>query len=389
MKEKFLKILLNPKYIFGVYLIISVVTAISKYLRGDYAINNYLIFKNVFFNTIHQKNLFIHYPDLYFDLNHYGVFFSALIAPFAMMPDWLGISLWNIANTFIFIYGIYKLPFSDSKKAIFGLLCLQEYITAALSLQFNVALTGLLLLSAVYIYERKEVKSVTAILIGIFVKIYGIVGLTQFFFIKSKTKFILSGIGIAILFFVLPMAYSSPQFVIQCYSDWFQSIVEKNSENQVLGNMQDISLMGFVRRILGDASISNLVFLAGGLPLFALPYIRIKQYKHYAFQLMILASTLLFLVLFSSSSESPTYIIAVVGVLIWFFLQKERTPLIIGLLVFVIIFTCFSTSDLFPKFVKENYIIKYSLKAVPCIVIWLRATYELLTKDFEKNYSLN
>lgn len=389
MKEKFLKILLNPKYIFGVYLIISVVTAISKYLRGDYAINNYLIFKNVFFNTIHQKNLFIHYPDLYFDLNHYGVFFSALIAPFAMMPDWLGISLWNIANTFIFIYGIHKLPFSDSKKAIFGLLCLQEYITAALSLQFNVALTGLLLLSAVYIYERKEVKSVTAILIGIFVKIYGIVGLTQFFFIKNKTKFILSGIGIAILFFVLPMAYSSPQFVIQCYSDWFQSIVEKNSENQVLGNMQDISLMGFVRRVLGDASISNLVFLAGGLPLFALPYIRIKQYKHYAFQLMILASTLLFLVLFSSSSESPTYIIAVVGVLIWFFLQKERTPLIIGLLVFVIIFTCFSTSDLFPKFVKENYIIKYSLKAVPCIVIWLRVTYELLTKDFEKNYSLN
>lgn len=389
MKEKFLKILLNPKYIFGVYLIISIVTAISKYNRGAYAINNYLIFKSVFFNTIKQKNLFIHYPDLFFDLNHYGVFFSVLIAPFAVMPDWLGISLWNVANTFILIYGIHKLPFSDSKKAIFGLLCLQEFITAALSLQFNVALTGLLLLSAIYIYEKKEIKSVTAILIGVFVKIYGIVGLTQFFFIKNKIKFILSGLIIAVIFFVLPMAYSSPGFVIQCYSDWFHSIVEKNNENQVLGNMQDISLMGFFRRILGDASISNLVFLAVGLPLFAAPYIRIKQYKNYAFQLMILASTLLFLVLFSSSSESPTYIIAVVGVLIWFFLQKERKPFIIGLLVFVIIFTCFSTSDLFPKFVKENYIIKYSLKAVPCIFVWLRVTYELLTKDFEKNYSLN
>ncbi|KPH14259.1 glycosyltransferase family 87 protein [Chryseobacterium sp. ERMR1:04] len=389
MKEKFLKILLNPKYIFGVYLIISVVTAISKYLRGDYAINNYLIFKNVFFNTIHQKNLFIHYPDLYFDLNHYGIFFSALIAPFAMMPDWLGISLWNLANTFIFVYAIYKLPFSDAKKAIFALLCLQEYITAALSLQFNVALTGLLLLSATYIYERKEIKSVTAILIGVFVKIYGIVGLTQFFFIKNKIKFILSGVVIAVVFFVLPMAYSSPQFVIQSYADWFHSIVEKNSENQVLGNMQDISLMGFFRRILGDASISNLVFLAVGLPLFAAPYIRIKQYKNYAFQLMILASTLLFLVLFSSSSESPTYIIAVTGVMIWFFLQKERTPFTIGLLVFVIIFTCFSSSDLFPKSVKNAYIIKYSLKAVPCVIVWFRIIYELLTKDFEKNYSLN
>lgn len=389
MKDKFLKILLNPKYIFGVYLIIAVLTAVSKYSRGNYAINNYLIFKSVFFNTRDQTNLFAEYPDRFFDMNHYGVFFSALIAPFALMPDWLGITLWNAANTFIFIYAIQKLPFSDGKKALFALFCLQEYITAALSLQFNVALTGLLLLSAIYIYERKELKSVTAILIGVFVKIYGIVGLSQFFFIKNKTKFIFSGLVIAALFFVLPMAYSSPKFVIQCYSDWFQSLLEKNSANQVLGNMQDISLMGFVRRILGDASISNMVFLAFGLPLFALPYIRIKQYKHYAFQLMILASTLLFLVLFSSGSESPTYIIAVTGVMLWFFLQKERTPLAIGLLIFVIIFTCFSTSDLFPKFVKENYIIKYSLKAVPCIVVWLRITYELLTKDFEKNYSLN
>ncbi|MDR6515552.1 glycosyltransferase family 87 protein [Chryseobacterium camelliae] len=389
MKEKLLKIILNPKYIFGVYLIISVVTAISKYFRGDYAINNYLIFKNVFLNTLQQKNLFIHYPDLYFDLNHYGVFFSLLIAPFAVMPDWLGISLWNLANTFIFVYAIHRLPLSDPKKALFALFCLQEYITAALSLQFNIALTGLLMLSAILIYERKEVQSVTAILVGVFVKIYGIVGLSQFFFIKNKIRFIVAGLVIAVLFFVLPMVYSSPQFVIQSYADWFQSIIEKNNENQVLGNMQDISLMGFFRRILGDASISNLVFLAFGLPLFAAPYIRIRQYKHYAFQLMILASTLLFLVLFSSSSESPTYIIAVTGVMIWFFLQKERSPWIIALLVFVIIFTCFSTSDLFPKNIRLNYIKKYSLKAVPCIIVWLRVMYELLTKDFEKNYSLN
>ncbi|HJY12371.1 MAG TPA: hypothetical protein VJ304_06260, partial [Flavobacterium sp.] len=125
-----------------------------------------------------------------------------------------------------------------------------------------------------------------------------------------------------------------------------------------------------------------------GLPLFALPYIRIKQYKNYAFQLMILASTLLFLVLFSSGSESPTYIIAVAGVMIWFFLQKERSPLVIAMLVFVIILTSFSPSDLFPKSIKVNYIVKYSLKAVPCIVVWFRIIYELLTRDFEKDYSL-
>ncbi|MFC3757608.1 glycosyltransferase family 87 protein [Chryseobacterium tructae] len=389
MKEKFLKILLNPKYIFGVYIIVAIATALSKFSRGYQAINNYLIFKGVFFNTLDEKNLYLQYPEQYSDMNHYGIFFSLLIAPFAVMPDWMGIALWNVANTAIFLYAIHKLPFSDPKKALFALLCLQEYITAAVSLQFNVALVGLLMLSAIFIYERKEVQSATTIVVGIFVKLYGIVGLSQFFFIKNKVKFILSGIVIAALCLCIPMIYSCPQFVIQSYSDWATSLISKNNDNQVLGNMQDISLMGFVRRILGDASISNLTFLAFGLPLFALPYIRIKQYKNYAFQLMILASTLLFLVLFSSGSESPTYIIAVAGVMIWFTLQKEKTPFIIGLLVFVIILTCFSPSDLFPKFIKQNYIIKYSLKAVPCIVVWLRVIYELMTKDFEKDYTLN
>lgn len=388
MKEKFLKILLNPKYIFGVYLIIAVITAVSKYLRGN-SINNYLIFKHVFFNTLHEKNLYLQYPDLYQDSNHYGIFFSLLIAPFALMPDWLGISLWNAANTSIFLYAIYKLPFSDPKKALFALFCLQEYITSSLYFQFNIALVALLVLGAVYIYENKEKSAAAAMMVGFFVKIYGIVGLTQFFFIKNKLKYILSAVVIGILFFVIPMIYSGPAFVVQSYADWLHSLAEKNGQNQGLTSYQDISLMGFVRRIVGDASISNLTFLAFGLPLFAVPYIRIKQYKNYAFQLMILASSLLFLVLFSSSSESPTYIIAVVGVMLWFFLQKKRTPFVIGLLVFVIILTCFSTSDLFPKFVRENYIIKYSLKAVPCIVVWFRVIYELLTKDFQKDYNLN
>lgn len=388
MKEKFLKFILNPRYIFGVYLIVAVVSAISKYSRGYQAINNYLIFKYTYINTLLEKNLYLQYPEHFQDSNHYGIFFSVLIAPFALMPDWFGISLWNFANTFIFIYAIHKLPFSDSKKALFALLCLQEFITAALSLQFNIALSGLLMLSAVYIYEKKEVKSATSLMIGIFVKIYGIVGLSQFFFIKNKTKFIIAGIVIGLLFFVFPMIYSSPEFVIQSYKDWSISLAEKNGQNQGLNSYQDISLMGFVRRILGDASISNLTFLAFGVPLFALPYIRIKQYKNYAFQLMILASTLLFLVLFSSGSESPSYIIAVAGVMIWFFLQKERSPLVIGMLVFVIILTSFSPSDLFPKSIKVNYIVKYSLKAVPCIIVWFRIIYELLFRDFEKDYSL-
>lgn len=389
MKDKFLKFISNPKYIFGIYLLVSVLSAIAKFRGGPTKYNNYLIFKNVFYNTISGNNIYLRYPEIHLDSNHYGVFFSLLIAPFAMFPDWLGMPLWNVANTLVFLFAIHKLPFSNQKKAFFAWLCLQEFITAAVSLQFNIALTGLLMLSAIYIYEKKETQSAFAIMIGFFVKLYGIAGLSAFFFVKSKLKFILALTGFGILFFVLPMLLSTYHFGIQSYADWFQSLSEKNVSNQVLGNRQDFSLMGIVRRVLGDASISNLTFLLPGMLVFALPYIRINQYKNLPFQLLILSSTLLFIVLFSSGSESPTYIIAVAGVMIWFIIQKEKTPLIIGLLIFVIILTCFSFSDLFPKSIKENYVIKYSLKALPCCFVWFRVIYELLTKDFQKDYKLD
>lgn len=389
MKQKFLKFLLDYRIVFAVYLIVTALSAYSKQSRGGGGYNNYLIFKNVFFNTIQEKNIFLKYPDLFTDSNHYGILFSVLIAPFAIMPDWMGAILWNIANAIIFLFAIYKLPFSDKKKAIFAWLCLQEFITAALYFQFNIALTGLLMLSAVYIYEKQETKSAFAILIGTFVKIYGIVGLSAFFFINNKTKFIISFVIVGIVLFILPMLISSPQFGVKSYWDWYVSLSEKNQANQVLGNRQDYSLMGVVRRILGNADISNLVFLIPGFIVFMLPYIRMKQFKFLPFQMMILASTLLFVVLFSSGSESPTYIIAIAGVMIWFLMQKKLTKIDIGLLIFVMIFTCFAFSDLFPKSIKEGVFIKYSTKAIPCILIWFRVIYELMTRDFEKDYQLN
>ncbi len=389
VKEKFLKFISDYRIIFVIYVIVSAITAYSKYKRGTGGYNNYLIFKGVFYNTLQERNIFAQYPDLFFDSNHYGIFFSLLIAPFAMLPDGIGAVLWNVAGTLVFLFAIYKLPFSDKKKSFFAWLCLQEFITAATYFQFNIILTGLLLLSAIYIYERKETQSAFAILIGFFVKIYGIVGLSAFFFVKNKAKFILSLIIISLLFFVLPMLISGPKFGVQSYFDWYTSLSGKNLENQALGTRQDYSLMGVVRRVLGDASISNLIFLIPGFILFMLPYMRTKQFRFLPFQMMILASTLLFVVLFSSGSESPTYIIAVAGVMIWFLMQKKLTKIDIGLLIFVMIFTCFAFSDLFPKSIKNDVFIKYSTKAIPCILIWFRVMYELMTKDFEKDYELN
>jgi len=180
----------------------------------------------------------------------------------------------------------------------------------------------------------------------------------------------------------LPIAISSPSYIIQTYHDWYGDLLAKNLNN-IGPSLQDISAMGLIRNIFNYKQLSNLTVLIPGILLFALWYIRVRCYDVLPYQLLLLASTLIFVIIFSSSSESPTYIIAVAGVGIWFMnLERPGTPLETGLLVFALILTVFSPSDLFPKYLKVHYVTPYKLKALPCLLIWLKIIYETVTRKF-------
>ncbi|WP_293787696.1 glycosyltransferase family 87 protein [uncultured Pedobacter sp.] len=378
--SKFSSLFLNKQCVFAVYLLLALVAGFKQYNHHSY--NNYLIFKYVYWHTADLQNLYQNYAE-YRDSNHYGPVFSIFIAPFALLPDGLGCILWNITNVTILLWGIYSLPISLKKRTIIAWICAHEALTALFSFQFNIALTGLILLSFSYLIKKKEVQSAFFIAIGTLIKLYGIVGLAFFFFTKNKFKFIVGCFIAFLVLFVLPMLISSPAFVIQSYADWYHSLAHKNDLNASLTSFQDISLMGIVRRTTGNINIPNTPFLLGGLILFGLPYTRINQYKHLGFRLLLLASTLIFTVIFSSGSESPTYIIAFAGVAIWFMAQQNRkSGWIIAMFIFAFILTSLSPTDIFPRPVKE-FIRLYSLKALPCVIIWLTIIYQMMKEDFE------
>jgi hypothetical protein len=375
----------NRFIIISLWLMIAILSALIKLDIND--INNYKIFKNVFFHTIDKLPLYAEYPLEYFDHNHYGPIFSIVIAPFAMLPDYIGIPLWSLFNAGILAWAITQLPLKSTQINAILWICFHELLTTLLGLQFNPLMTAIIILSFVYIEKAKDFWSAFFIVLGVFVKLYGIVGLAFFFFSKNKIKFILSLIFWSIVMFCLPMLLSSPDYIIQTYKEWFERLVEKNNENAGLNSYQDISLMGIVRRFFQDSSISNLPFLIGGVFLFGLQYLRIKEYKEVSYRLMLLASVLIFTVIFSSGSESPTYIIAFVGVAIWFVIQpKPISKFYIALFIFALILTSLSPSDLIPKYLKDNFIRPYALKALPCVLIWFAIVYEMLRNKF-KNYN--
>ena len=104
------------KYIIILWFLAAIVSGVKQYITGSY--NNYLIFKNVFYNLIKQQNLYLEYPELYLDHNHYGPLFSIVVAPFAIFPDYLGTVLWNIGICGFLIFAILQLPIKENHKNI-------------------------------------------------------------------------------------------------------------------------------------------------------------------------------------------------------------------------------------------------------------------------------
>jgi len=379
----------SPNFVTIFWFLVPFVAVLLEIGRGDSHINNFLIYKNVFWHTLHQQNLYSFYPAEYMDKNHYGPLFSILIAPFALLPNFIGATLWAMLNVWVLFYAVHKLPVSIWGKNIILLICLIETLTAVQNLQFNPMLCSWILLTYVCIKEDKLGLAAMLIVAGTFIKLYGIVGIPFIFFTKDYRKLIAYLILWAIIFFCLPMFISSPEFVTQSYFDWYQSLLEKNIENissYQSSGMTDISAMGFVKRVTGFYKLPNFYFTIPAGILMLLPLYRFSKWKDIKFQLSYLAQLLIGLVIFSTSAESPTYVIAVTGFGIWYVLNAPKpAKWMYILLMFVLVLTVFSPTDLFPRYLREEFVVKYSLKALPCFIAWLTISFHLLFAKFEQN----
>ena len=387
--QSFLVFLQKPfltdyRTLFVLWMLLPVIATLTKFK----SYNNFLIFRYVFWHTIDHTSLYTSYEQ-YYDTNHYGPFFSLVIAPFAIFPEYFGLLLWEIALALALFYSIRKLPLSDKKLIFIYWFCAHELLTALFMSQFNIAIAAIILVTFYCIEKEKDIWAAFWIMFGTFVKLYGVVGLAFFFFSKHKGKFIFYLFVWAIVMFIAPMVISSPDYIISQYWEWWESLISKNADN-AFAYSQNISLLGMVRKISQCTSYSDLLIIIPGLFILGLPYLRFKQFKYKAFRFTLLASVMMFVVLFSTGSESSTYIIPFVGVAIWYIVAPwKRSKWDIALMVFAFILTSMSPSDLFPSFIRKQYVVPYALKALPCVLIWFKLSYEMCRNDYSPQSVIN
>jgi hypothetical protein len=363
-----------------VYLVMVIVPWLRIWLTGKFDLD-YSIFYHSFWHAWQQMPLYIIYPE---DDNYflYGPLFPLLMAPLAVLPYQLGRLCWMLIITYVPYWSIRQSFFSRSQQLFILWFIAVEAYTCILDSESNSLILACILFSFYFIEKEKDFWAALLIALGTVTKIYGIVGLAFFFFSRHKLKFAGWVVAWTIILLVLPMLVFGVDYVWQEYHAWYEVLVHKNDLNQFAAG-QNISLLGIVRKVSGIASYSDLWLIVPGVIAFCIPYLRLQQYQNMAFREAMLASVLMFVVLFSTGSESYGYIIAMAGVAIWYTtVPWKRNKWDLALMIFAFIITSMSPSDLFPKQIWRELIKPYSLKALPVVFIWLKLTYELYTRDY-------
>ncbi len=369
------------RVIFAGWLIMALIPWLSRWLRDVFDLD-YSIFYHSFWHAWQQMPLYIIYPE---DGNYflYGPLFTVLMAPLAVLPYQLGRLLWMLIITVVPFWSILKTCFTRYQQVFILWFVAAEAYLCTLDSESNSLILACLIFSFYLIDKEEDRWAALLIALGTTTKLFGIVGLAFLPFSHHKLKLIGWTAAWTAILLVLPMLVFGVDYISQQYIAWYDVLVHKNDLNQFAAG-QNVSLLGIVRKVSGCATYSDLWLMIPGMVLFALPYLRFKQYKHAAFRQTILASVLMFIILFSTSSENYGYIIAMTGVAIWYTAAPwKRSKWDVALMVLAFILTSMSSSDLFYKPLWREVIKPYSLKALPVTIIWLKLTYELCKRDYE------
>jgi len=306
------------------------------------------------------------------DLFKYSPAFALFFGLFALFPDWLGCTFWNILNTGLLFYAFKKIPQIENRTKLLMLLFIFfEMVTSVQNIQSNCLITALILFAFIQFEKDNPLWASLFICLPVFVKLFGLAAFVLFLFYPNKAKFMGYSLLWAVVLFIIPLLVVSPTQLFFLYKSWWNMLANDHASSD------GFSVMAWLRVWFGW-NANKLAVVFAGLVILLFPLLRVKAWKAFHFRFYYLASVLIWVVIFNHKAESATFIIASSGVALWYF-NSPKTFLNNLLAILVLVFTILSPTDLFPAYLRTNYVIPYLLKVFPCILVWLKLQYDLNT----------
>lgn len=365
------------RVLLAVYLASAVVVALQRTLLSRE--NNFVILRAAFDHLIAGQDLYAAYPALHADFFKYSPTFAFLFAPFALLPVVPGYMLWAATCALAVFAGVTSLL--PARQAALALALSWISVVGDLQrAQSNALCAGLMILAAAAFERQRPWRASAAIAAGAYVKIFPLAAIAGALFHPRKARFA----GVFALVVVggaaLPLLAVTPASLLMQYRSWYAIETRDAAPLARYGTGgADLyaGLMGQFRVWWGVEWPHWPIQLAG-LMLLLLPLVwQRRRWADRLFRVQLLASTLVFCVLFNHQAESPSFAIAMIGTCVWF-AASERAWWRTALLVFAVVVVNLGSTDLMPRVWYHAYYVKYLLKSVPLIPVWMAMQGELL-----------
>jgi len=168
----------------------------------------------------------------------------------------------------------------------------------------------------------------------------------------------------------MPLVVVSPGQLTSHYRQWFATPSPVGIGYSVMDQL----------RTWVSPQIPNWPVQLAGVAILLAPLVQVPHWGSQRFRLLFLASLLLFCVLFNHAAESPSFVIAVAGVALWFVVSdRGRTAwTVLGI---VVVGTILSSSDAMPELLQRNVFEPYRLKVLPVLLVWVLSQVELWRRN--------
>lgn len=361
------------RWVLALYLLSVVGVVIQQSLTHvDY---NFAIFTQSFRHLVAGRDLYAAYPAEQVDLFKYSPTFALLFAPFALLPTLAGLALWNFANVGTLWYAVRRLlPSRQANLAL--VLMFVDVLRTTQRAQSNALVAALMVLAFVWLERQRQVGAATAVALGAAIKLFPLLAIVPAIFQPRRLRLTAIAVAAGGVVVLLPLLVTPGTTLLAQYASW-RALERLDAMAGATGGAAGLygGVMHWVRLAL-HVDWPNWPIQLAGLLVLLLPLVRMSQWSAREFRLRILASILIFSTIFNHQVESPSFVIAMVGVSIWFVLSGRRA-LDVVLLGAVLIVVSLGSSDAVPRALR-TLIVDYKLKTLPCLAVWITLQCELL-----------
>lgn len=362
----------NPTYIALINSAIVLIVAAQQYWLNSY--NTFTIYRYSVYHFFQKLPLYDAYPQ-YDGHFFYNPTFAIMFIPYAYLPIPLGLLAWGMTLMMAFYYGLRLLPIQRDKVVFIYFFSVISLVSALQNLDTAPMVAAGIFAAFVYAERKDYFRATFFPNVGFFVKGYVAIGACFLMMRKFKRRVFPYVFFWFSFFLFLPLLKYSPSELYQIYQQWGVSYANDRI------NHVGITVMGLLRSTLGiSISVLGVQVFAGFLLVLTMVLISLrKNYPKVKFHF--LSYILIWVVIFNHLAETPTYIIAVPGVAIWYIIS-ERTWIDKLLLGITFIVTIILPSNLFIPFFRNRYIVPYSLQALGPTLVFILLQYELLVSNF-------